>query len=136
MIQAQLKEYVGAFYTYTGNHIEDEASKKVYLMSDSNAWTQYKNLYKKFLKEFTRKDKYGLMARVKDINFIDENTAQIRISAIVLPKAPTIEEYKEIESEETSLVEIKFKILNLTRTKKEREYNPIHLVITDLKELD
>ncbi|QRN41341.1 MAG: hypothetical protein GKC53_04220 [Neisseriaceae bacterium] len=50
------------------------------------------------------------MAQVKDFNFMNENTAQIRISAVVLPKTPTIEEYKEIESEETSLVEVKFKI--------------------------
>lgn len=96
----------------------------------------YRDMYKEFIKETkSTYDKYWNTSKVLDVNLVDDHTADIRWQMILYLKKPT-KEGDAIVDKRVSITRLKFKFADLKRTSSQRQFNPLDLQVTDLKEIN
>lgn len=132
-IKKELKKFFEAFFDKSTR--EPQSRKILLAMASPEVLKIYRDMYQEFIKETkSTNDKYWNTSKVLDVNLVDDHTADIRWQMVLLLKKP-IKEGDSITDNRIAVTRLKFKFADLKRFSSDRQFNPLDLQITDLKEL-
>ena len=130
----ELKKFFEAFFDKS---TREPRSREIMLsMASPEVLKIYRDMYKEFIKETkSTYDKYWNTSKVLDVNLVDDHTADIRWQVVLYLKKP-LKEGDAIIDKRVFITRLKFKFADLKRTSSQRQFNPLDLQVTDLKEIN